>query len=116
MEAPAKLSSTIVIGLVTLILTLLAYFYVFQENESEWKFDQRDTVSKVESKVDVLDSEVKNMQRTIDKNCVMIEELRTNTVDMYSQFTRMTEILSRLDKRTERLENYFFDLHDKGDE
>ncbi len=109
MVAMAKgMKYTVIIGGITLLLTIVTAFAGLQQTGNNWRFNQSQQINSVERKISVLDERVCTLEDIAEKQNDQINNLQDMSSDLKGQFKTITEILSRLDKRTARLEEYFF--------
>ncbi len=107
-----KIKPATVVGIVTSIITVIILtFTVFiniSSHSDKISRQRSDTIGKLQSRVSVLENTISNCKKTDHKLSQEINELKAANSKLDKQLGIMTEILNRLDRRTKRLEQYFY--------
>lgn len=107
-----KSKATTVVSIVTSILMVLAvggsFVYTVSIQNSEYKQQRSSEISKLNSKIRILETKVKTCEQKDKALARQMSDLRSSNQELQRKLGIITEILNRLDERTKKLENYIY--------
>ena len=102
------------VAVAAILISIVTISYQATNDDTSWLLSNQSCIAEIEKQSELNKQHINGLKEQVAQHHAKISNIEKSSADLNVQFSRIAAILERMDKRTERLEDYFFSRSEGG--